>query len=74
MLLSQVHREFHREYVLPENVDPKSLKSVLSKDGVLQIEAPAPKAVEAPRENLVPIEKEQEVQQVQQGQGDEHKK
>lgn len=59
----KVHREFHREFVLPKNVDPKTLKSVLSKDGVLQIEAPAPPAVEAPKENLVPIERHEDGEQ-----------
>lgn len=53
----QIHREFRKEYILPGTVDPKSLKSTLSKDGVLQIEAPAPLAVKAPKENLVPIER-----------------
>ncbi|WAR26728.1 HSPB1-like protein [Mya arenaria] len=53
----KVHLEFTRNYTLPKNVDPNSLKSTLSKDGVLQIEAPAPPAVEAPKENLIPIEK-----------------
>lgn len=53
----KVHLEFTKNYTLPENVDPKSLKSTLSSDGVLQIEAPAPPAVEAPKENLIPIEK-----------------
>ncbi|XP_045216364.1 heat shock protein beta-1-like [Mercenaria mercenaria] len=50
------YQEFTREYTLPENVDPKQLKSHLSSDGVLEIEAPAPKAVEAPKEVLIPIE------------------
>ncbi|WAR22330.1 HSPB1-like protein [Mya arenaria] len=53
----KVHIELHKKYKLPENVDPKMLKSTLSRDGVLQIEAPAPPEVEAPKENLVPIEK-----------------
>ncbi|XP_045162851.1 alpha-crystallin A chain-like [Mercenaria mercenaria] len=52
----KIHQEFTREYTLPENVDPKKLKSHLSSDGVLEIEAPAPKAVEAPKEVLIPIE------------------
>jgi HSP20 family molecular chaperone IbpA len=51
------HREFTREFTLPENVDPNALKSRLSSDGVLEIEGPAPKAIEeAPKENLVPFE------------------
>lgn len=48
--------EFTKNYVLPDNVDPMKVKSVLSKDGVLQIEAPAPPSVEAPREHLIPVE------------------
>lgn len=52
----KVHREFTRKFQLPENIDPKTLKATLSKDGVLHVEAPAPQAVEAPKENLVPIE------------------
>ena len=31
--------EFHRSYSLPEGVDPRSVKSRISQDGVLQIEA-----------------------------------
>ncbi|XP_052798161.1 heat shock protein beta-6-like [Mya arenaria] len=53
----KVYREFTREYTLPDKVDPIALTSTLSKDGVLQIEAPAPANVEAPREHLIPIEK-----------------
>ena len=54
----KVHREYSRKFVLPENIDPKTLKATLAKDGVLHVEAPAPKALkqEAPKENLVPIE------------------
>lgn len=53
----KVYREFTRDYTLPQAVDPLCLTSTLSKDGVLQIEAPAPLSVEAPREFLIPIEK-----------------
>nr|WEY03231.1 heat shock protein [Tapes dorsatus] len=53
----KVYREFTREYTLPNNIDPLRLSSILSKDGVLQIEAPAPAGVDAPREFLVPIDK-----------------
>ena len=52
----KVHREFTRKFLLPQNVDPKTLKATLSKDGVLHVEAPAPNVLEAPKENLVPIE------------------
>lgn len=53
----KVHLEFTKNYKLPEKMDPKALKSTLSTDGVLMIEGPAPPAVEAPKENLIPIEK-----------------
>lgn len=53
----KVYREFTREYTLPQKVDPLRLTSTLSKDGVLQVEAPAPASVDAPREYLIPIEK-----------------
>jgi len=49
--------EYTKNYTLPPNVDPKLLKSTLSTDGVLQIEAPAPEAAECPVENLIPIER-----------------
>jgi len=32
-----VRREFNRQIDIPQNVDPKSLRSSLSKDGVLQV-------------------------------------
>jgi len=55
----KVHIELNKKYVLPPNVDVQGLKSTLSKDGVLQIEAPAPavEEKEAPKENLIPIER-----------------
>ncbi|KAH3889481.1 alpha-crystallin A chain-like [Dreissena polymorpha] len=53
----KVYREFTREYTLPEKVDPLLLSSTLSRDGVLQIEAPAPHSVSAHKEFLIPIEK-----------------
>jgi hypothetical protein len=52
----KVYQEFYRECVLPENVDPETLKSCLTEDGVLQIEAPVPSTVVAPKEHLIPIE------------------
>ncbi|XP_022344542.2 heat shock protein 27-like [Crassostrea virginica] len=52
----KVHREFTKTYLLPEGVDPNKVKSTLSNDGVLCVEAPAPKAVEAPKEKSIPIE------------------
>ncbi|XP_052273208.1 heat shock protein 27-like [Dreissena polymorpha] len=53
----KVHLEYTKSFKLPENVDPNALKSTLTSDGVLHVEAPAPPAVEAPKEHLIPIEK-----------------
>lgn len=43
-----VYREYNREFLLPKNVNPESIRSSLSKDGVLSVEAPI-------GENLIPI-------------------
>jgi len=51
----RVYREFSRQYVLPEKIDPLTLNSSLTADGVLSIEGPAPAALEAPKERLLPI-------------------
>jgi HSP20 family molecular chaperone IbpA len=51
----RVYKEFSRQYTLPNKIDPLTLNSVLAADGVLTIEAPAPEAVEAPKELLLPI-------------------
>ncbi|KAK7098412.1 alpha-crystallin A chain-like [Littorina saxatilis] len=51
----KVYREFSRQYVLPEKIDPMTLNSSLTADGVLSIEGPAPAAIEAPRERILPI-------------------
>jgi HSP20 family molecular chaperone IbpA len=37
-----VNREYHRQYVLPKDLNPENLVSKLSRDGVLTIEAPLP--------------------------------
>jgi HSP20 family molecular chaperone IbpA len=47
-------RMFVRHYTLPEGIDPAKLHPLLSDDGVLSIEAPAPGF--KPRENLMRIE------------------
>ncbi|XP_060583454.1 major egg antigen-like [Ruditapes philippinarum] len=53
----KIHQEFTRQYMLPENVDPNKLKSRLSDDGVLQIEADVPPPqIEPPKEVMIPIE------------------
>ncbi|XP_061182350.1 alpha-crystallin A chain-like [Saccostrea echinata] len=53
----KIHREFTKSYTLPENIDPMKVTSTLSGDGVLCIEAPAPKSVEVRNERIIPIEK-----------------
>jgi crystallin alpha B len=50
-----VQRHFARKYHLPNGVDPETVVSSLTKDGVLTIEAPK-KAIEAPKERTVHIE------------------
>ena len=40
-----VSREFSRQVDIPSNVDPFTMHSVLSKDGILQVEAPVSAAV-----------------------------
>ncbi|GFY52492.1 protein lethal(2)essential for life [Trichonephila inaurata madagascariensis] len=51
-----ISREFTRRYMLPEGTDPETVKSSLSQNGVLTIEAPK-KAIEPPpsNERVVPI-------------------
>ncbi|KAL1439568.1 hypothetical protein MTO96_010098 [Rhipicephalus appendiculatus] len=52
-----VYREYNREFLLPKGTNPEQIKSQLSKDGVLTIEAPLP-ALEAPnKERNIPIDK-----------------
>ncbi|KAL0113461.1 hypothetical protein PUN28_012546 [Cardiocondyla obscurior] len=48
-----VYREYNREFLLPKGTNPESIKSSLSKDGVLTVEAPLP-AISA-GEKLIPI-------------------
>lgn len=52
----KVYKEFTKTYLLPEEVDPQTVQSTLTSDGVLCVEAPAPKAVEASKERVIPIE------------------
>jgi len=49
-----VYREYNREFLLPKGVNPESIKSSLSKDGVLTVDAPLP--LQLTQERLVPIE------------------
>lgn len=53
----KMHIEFTKNYTLPENVEPNALKSVMSSDGVLHIEAPVPAMVEAPQKHMISIER-----------------
>ena len=39
-----VYREYNREFLLPSGTDPESIRSSLSKDGILTVEAPLPQA------------------------------
>ncbi|XP_044593890.1 alpha-crystallin A chain isoform X3 [Cotesia typhae] len=48
-----VYREYNREFLLPKGTNPETIKSSLSKDGVLTVEAPLP-ALGA-GEKLIPI-------------------
>ena len=49
-----VFREYKREFLLPQGVNPEAIRSSLSKDGVLTVEAPLP-AIEDNRERKIPI-------------------
>lgn len=49
-----VYREYNREFLLPKNVNPESIRSSLSKDGVLTVDAPLP-AITGPGEKMIPI-------------------
>ncbi|XP_041368904.1 alpha-crystallin B chain-like isoform X1 [Gigantopelta aegis] len=48
-------REYHRQYLLPDQVNPESLVSKLSHDGLLSIDAPLP-ALEGKMEKAIPIQ------------------
>ncbi|XP_043268523.1 alpha-crystallin B chain isoform X1 [Venturia canescens] len=48
-----VYREYNREFLLPKGTNPESIKSSLSKDGVLTVEAPLPAIGYG--EKLIPI-------------------
>uniref|UniRef100_A0A2P2I338 Heat shock protein 27-like n=1 Tax=Hirondellea gigas TaxID=1518452 RepID=A0A2P2I338_9CRUS len=37
-----VYREYNREFLLPKGTNPEAIRSSLSKDGVLTVEAPLP--------------------------------
>lgn len=48
-----VFREYNREFLLPEGTNPDLIRSSLSRDGVLTVEAPLPRA----EHKRVPIDK-----------------
>uniref|UniRef100_A0A336LI59 CSON012549 protein n=1 Tax=Culicoides sonorensis TaxID=179676 RepID=A0A336LI59_CULSO len=48
-----VYREYNREFLLPKGVNPESIRSSLSKDGVLTVDAPLPLALT--NEKMIPI-------------------
>jgi HSP20 family molecular chaperone IbpA len=48
-----VYREYNREFLLPKGTNPEMIRSSLSKDGVLTIEAPLPAL--AAGEKMIPI-------------------
>lgn len=49
-----MYREYNREFLLPKGVNPEQIRSSLSKDGVLTVDAPLPAALSA-GEKLIPI-------------------
>lgn len=49
-----VYREYNREFLLPKGTNPEQIKSSLSKDGVLTVEAPLPAITTG--EKLIPIQ------------------
>ncbi|XP_053214747.1 heat shock protein beta-1-like [Panonychus citri] len=50
----KVFREFNREFLLPEGVNPEQIRSTLSTDGILTVEAPLA-AIEGSNERRIPI-------------------
>ena len=49
-----VYREYNREFLLPKGTNPEAIKSSLSKDGILTVEAPLP-AIEGPNVHMISI-------------------
>ncbi|XP_067000247.2 alpha-crystallin B chain [Anabrus simplex] len=50
-----ISREFQRRYILPKDVDPNTVTSKLSSDGVLSIEAPRKALPQPEGERIIPI-------------------
>jgi len=60
---SKVYREYQRMFTLPEGVAPESLKSTLTPEGILTLEAPLPSPIEAPKKEVhIPIQHEKSSQ------------
>ncbi|CAG2105824.1 unnamed protein product [Medioppia subpectinata] len=51
-----VYREYNREFLLPKGTNPELIRSSLSKDGVLTVEAPVPVAIDG-GQRRIPIDK-----------------
>ncbi|XP_019559727.1 heat shock protein beta-1 isoform X3 [Aedes albopictus] len=50
-----VYREYNREFLLPKGCNPEMIKSSLSKDGVLTVDAPLPPQALTAGETMIPI-------------------
>jgi len=50
-----VYREYNREFLLPKGVNPEDIRSSLSRDGVLTVEAPLPAITGPAGERSIPI-------------------
>ncbi|XP_070564090.1 alpha-crystallin A chain-like [Ptychodera flava] len=50
-----ITREFTRQYVLPEGTDVDNVKTYMSQDGILTLEAPK-LSIEKPKERVIPIQ------------------
>lgn len=50
-----VYREYNREFLLPKGTNPEAIKSSLSRDGVLTVEAPLPQLAITDRN--IPVQK-----------------
>ncbi|XP_014671074.1 PREDICTED: heat shock protein beta-6-like [Priapulus caudatus] len=57
-----IHREFTREYTLPDGINLAGLKSMLTEAGELRVEAPY-LATEPPKETEIPIVREEQTEQ-----------
>lgn len=51
-----VYREYNREFLLPKGTNPELIRSSLSKDGVLTVEAPLPALELRDGEKRIPIQ------------------